>query len=192
MSLYVFKRLFSNTITLKGRRTFKYLQEKAKTLVPEKAGLGTLELQTLTGDLDKDGVSRYELDFIEAAEFTGDLLSKMANDTDKLRALYKPFEPKGDICIEFQDEYNYDFSKPSPVNCQAKVHVKVPAVVDKPPERHTLLLLAGKRYNPYTDTITLVDETSDAEKQNDAAYDRLTILKNCALQLEMMIAIAKV
>ena len=94
MSLYVFKRLFSNTITLKGRRTFKYLQEKAKTLVPEKAGLGTLELQTLTGDLDKDGVSRYELDFIEAAEFTGDLLSKMANDTDKLRALYKPFEPK--------------------------------------------------------------------------------------------------
>ena len=177
---------------MKGRRTYKYLQEKARTLVPEKPDMGTLELQTLTGDLDKDGVSRYELDFIEAAEFTGDLLSKMAIDSDKLRALYKPFEPKGDICIEFQDEYKYDFSKPSPVNCQVKVHVKVPAVIDNLTERHTLLLLAGKRYNPYTDTITLVDETSDSEKQNDAAYDRFTILKNCALQLEKMIAIAKV
>jgi hypothetical protein len=188
----VLKRLFSNTKCLNGRRSYKYLQEKAKTLVPEKSGLGTLELETLTGNLDVDGINRYELDFIEAADFTGDLLLKMQNDTEKLKSLHKEFEPKGDICIEFREDYTYDFSKPAPINSQTKVHVKVSSVVENGHQRHTLLLLAGKQYSPYTDTITLVDETNDSEKQNDAAFDRYTILENCSKQLQEMLKIAQV
>ena len=78
-----------------------------------------------------------------------------------------------------------------PVNSQAKVHFKVSSVIDTAVERHTLLLLAGDKYDPYTDSITLKDESTEAEKYNDAEYDRFTILKNCGAQLEKMVEIAK-
>ena len=79
------KRYFSRSTQNLSRKTFKYLIEKSKNLVPEKDGLGSLDIQTLSGDLNKDGLNRYELDFVEAAEFTNQLLTNMANDGDKLK-----------------------------------------------------------------------------------------------------------
>jgi hypothetical protein len=82
----LFSRQFGNSTALNSRRTSKLLIKKAQTVVPERDGFGTLDIATLTGNLEKDGVNRYELDLLESVEFTRDLILKMMNDGPKLKS----------------------------------------------------------------------------------------------------------
>ena len=164
--------------------------QKQKTLVPEKTGLGSLEINQLTGDLHQDGLNRYELDLIEAAEFTSQFLSNITSNQEKLQQLYKPFIGEGEFCIQYTDEYSFDFTKPLKKTCDAKLHFNLDSLNLEPKERHAFLLLVGDKYDPYTNSVTLDDGLDGCDSHTDAQYDR--VLKKYSEQLRELLKVSKV
>ncbi|KAI8820854.1 mitochondrial ribosomal subunit protein-domain-containing protein [Fimicolochytrium jonesii] len=131
-------------------------------------------VKALTGNLAVDGVHRYELDFLETAEWVKELLVKMRDDQGMLKDLSRPFTPPTPhhtLIVETRDRFTYDFTQPAPVDTDVKLHVPVAGLNLDAQQRHKLLLLAGQNYDPYIDVITLKKETP-VEGVKDALSDR--------------------
>jgi hypothetical protein len=69
-----------------ARRTAKFLLKKQSQISPKIPGKGKLDFKKLTGNVDVDGLSRYDLDFLEACECTSELFGKMMNDESELKS----------------------------------------------------------------------------------------------------------
>ncbi|KAI9092170.1 mitochondrial ribosomal subunit protein-domain-containing protein [Phlyctochytrium arcticum] len=154
---------------------------------------GDKDIATITGDLDKDGVHRFEMDFLETAEWTKDLLLKMQNDVDMLKEKLKPYEapPAEHVVTTYTDRYAYDFTQPLPYDTRVVLQVQSAKLNLSDPEKHKFLLLAGKSYDPYSDVITLEVETGESARTGDAKADREENRLALARRLEAMIKQAK-
>ena len=121
------------------------------------------EISEISGDVDKDGLHRFELDLFETAEWTKNLVETMAADSEKLKKLNKPFIAPTEntpLCFKTTRFFTYDFTKrPNQIH-PVSLLVKVSELSLKDDQRRKLLLLTGDYYDPVTDVITL---ESDAE-----------------------------
>ncbi|KAI8919184.1 mitochondrial ribosomal subunit protein-domain-containing protein [Powellomyces hirtus] len=134
-----------------------------------------IDFAQLTGDLQTDGVHRYELDFLETVQWVKQLLIKMEDDQELLKSKSRPYTPHSStqpLCFQYSDNTKYDFTKPQPYNTKITMHVKISTLDLTPAQRHQLLLLAGKTYNPYLDVVSVSAETSDVARTGDATKDR--------------------
>ncbi|KAI8894576.1 hypothetical protein BC833DRAFT_623828 [Globomyces pollinis-pini] len=152
--------------------------------------LGLTEFDKITGKIQADGLSRYELDFFETAEWSKKLLQLMCSNGSKLQAIakqnqYSPPDSKTPVCIQFVDHYTYDFTRPKPLNNKATVSIHLPKLNTPNLNTHTLKLLAGDRYDPYNQTISItadvkpqhsVDETVDRPKAVNEIMNQLNLL----------------
>ncbi|KAJ3156939.1 37S ribosomal protein S24, mitochondrial [Geranomyces michiganensis] len=130
----------------------------------------------LTGDIDKDGVHRFEMDFLETAQWVKEMLYRMKDDQAMLASKARPYTPTSSsthpLCFQTSTLATYDFSNPAPYNTRVVLHVRVADLALEPQRRHQLLLLAGDRYDPYTDVVTMEAETSDVARTGDMMADR--------------------
>ncbi|KAI9003212.1 mitochondrial ribosomal subunit protein-domain-containing protein [Gaertneriomyces semiglobifer] len=132
-----------------------------------------LDFTAITGDLNKDGLHRYELDFMETAKWVKDLLVAMKQDANTLKAMHVPFKAPNTkstpLCVQFTDRHTYDFTQPQPRNTKVTFHLRVSDLGLTDVQRHKFLLLAGKLYDPYTDVVTVRSETDEARATDDVS-----------------------
>ncbi len=159
----LFKRCFT-TYSPQFMRTPSSTHQFKKS-VPS---LENCRIQSLSGDLSEDGLTRYELDFLETVDFTKKLLFSMKNEASKLPKAtdFSVMNTKEPICFESIQNFTYDFSSPPPNNNQVKMWVQVSQLPLNSTEKHNFLLLAGEFYDPKTETVVLSpSETSGAPPQ---------------------------
>ncbi len=127
------------------------------------------DIKTISGDIDIDGIHRFDLDTLETAEWTKELLLSMQNDTHDKAPTNTFIQPNKDIplCFESKHEFLYDFSKPASTRCPVKLHVRVSELGLTKQQNHTLLVLVGKAYDPYTGVITLSREDEEYPHENN-------------------------
>ncbi|KAJ3030608.1 37S ribosomal protein S24, mitochondrial [Rhizophlyctis rosea] len=117
---------------------------------------------SITGRFEEDGLTRYEVDFLETAAWTKDLLLKMKNAGAEVEA-FTPPPSSQPLCINLKDIHRYDFTLPNHSDVQHKTHVTLSVSIKDldltPKQRHKLLLLAGNAYDPYKDVITFEQHT---------------------------------
>ncbi|TPX65542.1 hypothetical protein SpCBS45565_g05086 [Spizellomyces sp. 'palustris'] len=132
------------------------------------------DFAALSGDTAADGLHRYELDFVETAKWTRDLLLKMKKDVEMLKGKHRPFSPPptSHIVTTYYDSYTYDFTQPPPYSTKVTVQVKVGTLPLTPAQRHKFLLLAGENYDPYSDVVAMSAETSEVAATGNAEVDR--------------------
>ncbi|KAJ3118145.1 28S ribosomal protein S35, mitochondrial [Phlyctochytrium bullatum] len=148
-SLPITLRTFTSTPRVLARRKQEAIGKGADEVFP-----------SVTGDLDKDGLTRYDLDLLETTDWVNSLLMRMQADG-------KAFVPKEDdtpstptpnpaFVFKYTDRHSYDLTQPRPTLDDSSVVLvaHIPSLALSPPQRHKLLLLAGKMYDPYTDTVT--------------------------------------
>ncbi|KAI9203451.1 mitochondrial ribosomal subunit protein-domain-containing protein [Polychytrium aggregatum] len=129
----------------------------------------------IVGNMDQDGLSRFDLDFTETCEWTKELLLKMKHDHALLKSFHKEYRPRNlkdgqVVCVETTHRFTYDFSKPQPKNSAVSLHARVSELGLSPKEHHKFLLLSGSDYDPYTDVVTLT------RTEEDSAYVRKNII----------------
>jgi hypothetical protein len=138
------------------------------------------EIAEISGDIDKDGIHRFELDLLESAEWTKNLLESMATDHGKLKKLHKPFvAPTKDspLCFKTTRFFTYDFTKrPSQVH-PVSLLVKVSELGLKEDQHRKLLLIAGDYYDPAADVITL-ESSAEGNSIQDNKATLLDVFKN--------------
>ena len=145
-------------------------------------------LAPLTGNLSSDGLHRYELDFFETAEWTQDLLVKMQDDTFEISEYQHKDQP---LCFQFNTHHQYDFTRPPPINNSVKLWSSVSMLPLNAQERHNFLLIAGKAYDPRSDTVCLIpEETVDAPPQETCS--RQENVNHLSQTLDRMIQAARV
>ncbi|EGF82415.1 hypothetical protein BATDEDRAFT_86631 [Batrachochytrium dendrobatidis JAM81] len=147
----------------------------------------------LTGDLDVDGLTRFEIDFMETADWVKTSLLKMKHAKKDLAHLHKPFEPATPtkpICVKYTERYTYDFTRPPPVNNAVALQVRVADLGLTPPQKHKFLLLAGKAYDPYMDLVSMADSKGQSHSLSED-IDRALSLKQLSGYMDEMIAAAK-
>ncbi|RKO91556.1 hypothetical protein BDK51DRAFT_12554, partial [Blyttiomyces helicus] len=131
-------------------------------------------ISALTGKLNDDGLDRFELDFVETATWVKDLLLEMKHDAPKLQEQQKPFTPPPPthaFCIQTNDRYTYDFSRPPPHNSKVNLHMRISDLGLSQEERHKLILLAGELYDPYKDVV-VIERITQPRLQTKEAWDR--------------------
>lgn len=148
------------------------------------------DVEALSGKPDEDGMNIYQMDFVETALWTKELLLKMKHHEQLLKGgipffcgrgwtshggpllagLREDTAPKDtDAILTFKTTsvYDYDFTKPSPdprnksVECSFRVSDLVAMRQWNAKQRHKLLLLCGDRYDPAADTVTLTCDRYD-------------------------------
>ena len=140
------------------------------------------EFDSLTGDPTRDGLDRYELDFVETGEWTKRLLTAMQEDVEKLAGMHRPFSKRIDKGVEVSvgttDYFTYDFSKHGREATTVSMALglaglRTEANKDK---LHKLLLLTSDQYDAVLDVVTLT-ETVEAQDSVSPSNDRLQCLK---------------
>ncbi|KAI9008573.1 hypothetical protein DFJ74DRAFT_611529 [Hyaloraphidium curvatum] len=135
------------------------------------------DVEGLTGDPDKDGMNIYQIDFLETAMWTKELLLKMQHHEHLLKGLQQDDVPVDDAAIltfKTTSVYDYDYTKPSPeaankrVECTFQVSKLVAMQKWSGKQRHKLLLLCGEHYDPQTGTVTL-----SCEKFDERIYNKI-------------------
>lgn len=131
----------------------------------------------VTGNPEFDGLNKYELDFLETAEWTKSLLLKMKNELPGI-AQQQGRQPKeafnaterGYLCFQTTQVETFDCTSMPQIEKKAQVKLFVSVGRVSPPlspeERHRLLLLAGELYDPATDTIQLKSSKMPHQAQN--------------------------
>lgn len=109
----------------------------------------------VTGEIENDGLTRYEQDFFETLEWVKILALKVQND--ELPKSPGVYNPEGCLVIQKTREVTYDFSRvPVP---DEEVFIldmnKLPAEIT-PIQRHYLLLICKDRFDAYTNTVTFL------------------------------------
>jgi hypothetical protein len=136
------------TTKLLSRRTAPFLVKRSKIKVEERAVTSIDTIAPITGDIDKDGLNRYELDFMEQATVVKELLLKLQKDQFQP----KKFEKKGSICLQVNSSFEFDKKS---TEKSYLLHVPLDALSIDKKQRHSLILLVGKRFDPYTNSFTL-------------------------------------
>lgn len=109
--------------------------------------------------------------------------------------MFKKFdESEKDLCIEVEDYYSYDFSKPPPLNRSVKLHVNLDSLFQtcNDDQKHSLLLLAEEFYDPYTNTLILSRNTEALEQSSELEFDRHQNILKLVEQLHLLVKKAKV
>ncbi|KAI8586659.1 mitochondrial ribosomal subunit protein-domain-containing protein [Geranomyces variabilis] len=175
------RRPHHSLVCLANRIATRQFSVSATLLAPKPAGAGPRQrdeagFSALTGDIEKDGVHRFEMDFLETAQWVKEMLHKMKDDQKMLQSKARPYTPKPPsshpLCFQTSTLATYDFSTPAPYNTRVLLHVRVADLALEPARRHQLLLLAGDRYDPYTDVVTMEAETSDVARTGNMTADR--------------------
>lgn len=123
---------------LRARRSAPYLVKLAKQMSPEN-NIGNLDFGAVDG-----GLHRYELDFIETAEWTKDLLQSLHEDRASLTKMYRKYEEtENPICVFETDFYTFDFSKKKP-SSEQYFGIKASRLGLSESEKHAFLLIAGR------------------------------------------------
>ena len=140
------------------RRLF-YTRAYLRSRKPSEARVPLLPvISNITGDIDNDGLHRFELDWYETAEWTKSLLESMRDDRELLAKKQKEFIPYSQntpLCFKKTAYHSFDFSKRPATHHPATLLVKVSELQLKPDERRRFLLLAGEYYDPELDVVTL-------------------------------------
>ncbi|KAH6566611.1 hypothetical protein BASA50_000891 [Batrachochytrium salamandrivorans] len=147
----------------------------------------------LTGNLDVDGLHRFEIDLMETADWVKAALIKMKHARKNLSALHKPFEPSSPakpLCVQYTERYTYDFTRPPPINNAIQLQVRVADLGLTSQERHRFLLLAGTTYDPYLDVVSMRSEKGQQDSLSEK-IDRTLSLKELSGRIDKMIAAAK-
>lgn len=125
-------------------------------------------LNDVTGNIDVDGLHRFELDWLETAQWTKDLLLSMQNDRNALQKMAKTFVPPSKlnpICLNSRISHLYDFSLRPTTKFPVDLMVKVDDLSLKSEEMHKFLILVGDLYDPTTRILKL---SRDAEHSDNA------------------------
>lgn len=144
-----------------------------------------LNVAKITGDVDRDGVNRFELDTIETTLWTRSLLQAMKDDNKHLLLVGNKFTtPVTDpICIETQHSFTYDFSKPPTGEDEcATIHIKVDKLNLTKIQVDRLVLLAGNTYSKELDLISMKSNKENAtyEQNTNALFKTYTRLLDAA------------
>lgn len=76
----------------------------------------------LTGNYSKDGLGKYDVDFLETLEWT----SKSIKSLQSVKPIKNTFKKgKEYMCFQIKEEYKYDYTKPQPRNNSCVLLVKV-------------------------------------------------------------------
>ncbi|KAL2912459.1 28S ribosomal protein S35, mitochondrial [Polyrhizophydium stewartii] len=180
---------------LRARTLASSAQAAARRREGDAGARGTdfANIQTLTGDLETDGLHRYEVEFFETAEWVKTAIRKMQTAEKDLAALHKPFVAPTSaqpVVVKYTDRYTYDFTKPPPVNNAVTLQVRVANLGLSAEQRHKFLLLAGSTYDPYLDVVTLHD-AKEPQDSISAEIDRTLSLKELSARLDRILAEAK-
>ena len=82
---------------------------------------------------------------------------------------YKPFvAPQEPVCLQSTSLYTYDVTKPPPLNNQVKLYLDLQKLdLSEPAQKHALRLVAGKHFDPVSNTISFTpQETSNPPHQD--------------------------
>ncbi|TPX38505.1 hypothetical protein SeMB42_g06697 [Synchytrium endobioticum] len=137
-------------------------------------------VQPLTGDIDKDGLHKYELDFFETASWTHDLLKSMRDDIPTPRrtppymhALHAtPRNPV--VAIQTTALHTYDFASPPAENTAVVVHVNINEMGLSMPQRRKLKLLAMHSFDEECGVLSLKEEgAADNDVNRKVGVDKV-------------------
>ncbi|KAI8808894.1 hypothetical protein BJ742DRAFT_806783 [Cladochytrium replicatum] len=122
---------------------------------------------TLSGNTARDGLNRYQLDFVETAEWVKNMLLKLKTDAPLLKAQHHLNARETEsqipvICLESSEKFTYDFTQPPPTSTSARLHVRVANLTElDAAQSHKFRLLTGNLYNPRNDTVVFDSDKGD-------------------------------
>lgn len=93
-----------------------------------------------------------------------------------------------------EDSFTFDFTKPKSANSTVKLHLDLDKLFEafNEKQKHSLLLLAGDLYDPFTNSITLTSKAEELEQTSNLEYDRHQNIMKLANQLNLLLKNAKV
>ncbi|KAJ3413319.1 37S ribosomal protein S24, mitochondrial [Chytridiales sp. JEL 0842] len=114
---------------------------------------------------------------------------KHLKNANSIRATNQPAPETNNLVYTSTKRYTYDFSQPSPSISEEKqsLIVSVKGLNLSKTERHKFLVLAGDRYDPYEDKVTLTLRDDETEAVPGSSKEKLELLE----RLEKLIAEAK-
>jgi hypothetical protein len=151
------------------------------------------KIESLSGDVDKDGLDRFEVDWFETSEWTRDLLESMMNDAEYLKSMTKPYSAvdvlRNPLCVKSVREYTYDFSKPQSTGREVEVMFDVDGLGLSENEKHKLLVLAGDLYDREQNIVALKRDDGDVIELSRVVDELINEVKvidilfiNCRIQ----------
>ncbi|KAJ1534625.1 hypothetical protein HK096_003670 [Nowakowskiella sp. JEL0078] len=152
---------------------------------------GSLNLKKLTGNFNIDGLSRYDVDFLETVSWTKNLMEKMKHDLKVLQTqaeeaaekhAYAPSEVNS-VCFQNHELLTYDFSRPVPETESDLLHCRISTLNLTPEQKTRLIVLSGSAYNPNKDVVTLKLSDDEATMKKFPFVRRAKLL----LSLEQLI-----
>ncbi|KAJ3207760.1 37S ribosomal protein S24, mitochondrial [Dinochytrium kinnereticum] len=142
------------------------------------------DYKPISGSLSKDGLNRYDLDFLETADWVKGLLLKMEEDGKNhvaSTAADTPLEQQTPepLVFSYINKYIYDFTQkpPSEDDVLVTLRVHVSSLGLTPEERHKFLLLTQSMYDPYQDVVTIKPEKNVDQEGESHACKRLKLVR---------------
>lgn len=162
-------RSFASSSVAFARRRLKFADSSS--------GLGADALSRITGNINLDGLHRYDLDFLETADWVKKLLLKMKTDLTPDVANTFSSETSYPLAFQSTQKFTYDFTVPNPTPIRTRLLARVDGLGLTTREQiHKLLVLAGDAYDPYQGVITLflheneiVAKNSGSEQNNSSS-----------------------
>ncbi|TPX32810.1 hypothetical protein SmJEL517_g04135 [Synchytrium microbalum] len=173
------RRLHPQVLCLLGHHSSVIVQQQArpftvtairnarrKTRLAELSRENQIQAEPLTGDINKDGMHRYELDFVETASWCRRILESMRDDVQTLKDKAKPLqlpttESSPLVAIQTRTQHAYDFSKPPIPDTSVTLHLLVSELGLSQSQHHKLALLCGDElYNQTTGILSLTESSS--------------------------------
>jgi len=132
------------------------------------------DYSALTGNSSIDGLDRYQVEFLETAMWTREILEAMRDDAPTMQQWAKPWKrPGGSLRIKTTTVHEYDITLPDPDarNVEAVMQVDLDAFwtasgLTQADQQTKFLILAGDLYDPRTNTVTLECSRFEFRAQN--------------------------
>ena len=137
-----------------------------------------LPVSKITGS-SQDGLHKYEVDFLETAEWTTKALNLVNSFNLDVKQDSK-IPLNSSLCFQTVQEHIYDYTIPQPLNNSVILLVKVNNLPVSENIKHVLKLICGKYYNSRTDLIKINSkDTIDCPPQETCtAQDNIDHLKS--------------